>query len=95
MAGQLLSYLKISCMTSDVIEKFIESKENAGKTVNISFRQRNAINGLFIQWKDYEEMKVKNFWRIVPEAKIEEWKKTKDSSLAKLFSGNDFTKIKQ
>ncbi|HOZ78519.1 MAG TPA: short-chain dehydrogenase [Ferruginibacter sp.] len=81
-------------MTNDLIGKFVESKENAGRPVNISFRQRNAINGLFIQWKDYEEMKVKNFWRIVPEGKIEEWKKTKDSSLAKLFSGNDFTKIK-
>lgn len=81
-------------MTNDVIEKFVEAKENDGRAVSISFRQRNPINGLFIQWKDYEEMKTKNFWRIVPEGKIDEWKKTKDSSLAKLFSGNDFTKIK-
>ena len=81
-------------MTNDVIEKIVEAKENNGRQVNISFKQRNAINGLFIQWKDYEEMKTKNFWRIVPKGKIEEWKKTNDSSLAKLFSGNDFTKIK-
>lgn len=81
-------------MTNDLIEKFIESKDRAGKTVNISFKQRNPINGLFIQWKDYDEMKAKNFWRIVSESKITEWQKTKDITLARLFSGGDFTKLK-
>lgn len=81
-------------MTNDVIGKYVESKEVTGKPVHIFFKQRNAITGLFIQWKDYEEMKTKNFWRIVPESKIEEWQKTKDLSLARLFSGADFTKIK-
>ena len=81
-------------MTNDVIGKYVESKDVTGKPVNIFFKQRNAITGLFIQWKDYEEMKTKNFWRIVPESKIEEWQKTKDLSLARLFSGSDFTKLK-
>jgi hypothetical protein len=81
-------------MTNDVIQKFVESKEATDRPVSISFRQRNAITGLFIRWKDYDEMKTKNFWRIVPEAKIAEWQKTKDMGLAKLFSGNDFTKLK-
>lgn len=81
-------------MTNDVIGKYVESKDVTGKPVNIFFKQRNAITGLFIQWKDYEEMKTKNFWRIVPESKIDEWQKTKDLSLARLFSGSDFTKLK-
>ena len=81
-------------MTNDVICKYVESKDVSGRPVSISFRQRNAIMGLFIQWKDYDEMKTKNFWRIVPESKIEEWQKTKDPGLARLFSGNDFTKLK-
>lgn len=81
-------------MTFDVIEKFVESKGAKGKTVNISFKQRNTLSGLFIQWKDYKEMKAKNFWRIVPEAKIIEWEKTNDIELAKLFSGNEFKKLK-
>lgn len=81
-------------MTNDVIGKYVESKEITGKPVSIFFKQRNAITGLFIQWKDYEEMKTKNFWRIVPESKIDEWQKTKDLSLARLFSGSDFTKLK-
>ena len=81
-------------MTNDLIQKFIEYKDRTGKAVNIFFKQRNPINGLFIQWKDYDEMKAKNFWRIVSESKIEEWKKTKDITLARLFSGGDFTKLK-
>lgn len=81
-------------MTSDMIEKYIESKDITGKPVNISFRQRNAIVGLFIESKDYQELKAKNFWRIVAESKIEEWNKTKNTDLAKLFSGTDFTRLK-
>ena len=81
-------------MTSDMIEKYIESKDVTGKPVNISFRQRNAIVGLFIESKDYHELKAKNFWRIVAESKIDEWNKTKNTDLAKLFSGTDFTRIK-
>lgn len=81
-------------MTFELIEKFVESKDAKGRAVNISFKQRNALAGLFIKWKDYDELKVKNFWRIVPESRIEEWKKTNDVQLAKLFSGSDFTKLK-
>jgi hypothetical protein len=81
-------------MTNDLIGKFVESKEMLGQPVNIFFKQRNAITGLFIQWNDYEEMKAKNFWRIVSESKIEEWRQTKDVNLAKLFSGTDFSRLK-
>lgn len=81
-------------MTSEAIEKFIETKGKAEASVNISFKQRNSINGFFIQWKDYDEMKVKNFWRIVSESKMDEYRQTKDISLARLFSGGDFTKLK-
>lgn len=81
-------------MTSDMIEKYVESKEITGKPVNIFFRQRNAIVGLFIESRDYQELKSKNFWRIVSESKIAEWNKTKNEDLAKLFSGTDFTRLK-
>ena len=81
-------------MTADLIEKFVESKDIKGNPVSIFFRQRNAITGLFVEWNDYEEMKAKNFWRIVSESKIDEWRRTKDISLARLFSGTDFTRLK-
>jgi hypothetical protein len=81
-------------MTPEMIGKYVESKEIDGRPVNIFFRQRNSIMGLFIKGNDYEEMKAKNFWRIVSESKIEEWRKTNNADLAKLFSGTDFTRIK-
>lgn len=81
-------------MTNLLIEKYVESSEKINKPVDIFFKQRNSINGLFIQGHDYKEMKAKNFWRIVAESKIAEWNKTKDISLARLFSGSDFTKLK-
>jgi hypothetical protein len=81
-------------MTSEVIEKYIESKEITGKPVTISFKQRNNITGLFIQAYDYAEMKKKNFWRIVSESKIAEWQSSNDINLARIFSGSDFTRIK-
>ena len=81
-------------MTSEVIEKYVESAEVAGKPVTISFKQRNNITGIFILGYDYADMKKKNFWRIISETKIAEWQVSKDVNLARLFSGSDFTKIK-
>ena len=80
-------------MTNELIGKFVEAQDRKGKPVTISFKQRNAISGLFVQGKDYEELKAKNFWRIVCESKIAEWQKTGDPSLPRLFSGSDFTKL--
>ena len=57
------------------------------------WRQRNAITGLFIQWNDYQEMKAKNFWRIVGESNISEWQKSHDNNLAKIFNGSEFNRI--
>lgn len=81
-------------MTSELIEKYVESKDVAGKPVTISFKQRNNITGIFIKGYDYTDMKKKNFWRIVSETKLAEWQVSNDINLARIFSGSDFTKIK-
>ena len=80
-------------MTNDKIEKFIECKEKKRAKVNIHFKQRATVTGLFIRTDDYEELKSKNFWRIVSDSKIEEWEKTKDSSLARIYNGAEFTRL--
>ncbi|MES1221646.1 MAG: short-chain dehydrogenase [Bacteroidota bacterium] len=80
-------------MTNELIEKFVESKGRKNTHVNIHFKQRGVIKGLFIQTDDYRELKSKNFWRIVSESKIEEWGKTKDMSLARIFNGAEFTRL--
>ncbi len=81
-------------MTTELIEKYVESKEVTGKPVVISFKQRNNITGLFIKGYDYAEMKKKNFWRIVSESKMDEWKRSNDMNLARIFNGSDFTRLK-
>ncbi|MEN9569785.1 MAG: hypothetical protein RL172_1016 [Bacteroidota bacterium] len=81
-------------MTADIIEKFIDTKADREEPISIFFKQRNTITGIFIRHKDYEELKSKNFWRIVSGTHLEEWKRTRDVNLARLFSGNDFSKLK-
>ena len=80
-------------MTNHKIEKFIECKPKKNVKVNIHFKQRATVKGLFIRTDDYEELKSKNFWRIVSDSKVEEWEKTKDSSLARIYNGAEFTRL--
>ena len=80
-------------MTNDKIEKFIECKPKKNVKVNIHFKQRATVKGLFIRTDDYEELKSKNFWRIVSDSKVEEWEKTKDNSLARIYNGAEFTRL--
>jgi hypothetical protein len=80
-------------MTSDLIEKFIETGKRTNQAVNIHFKSRNTITGLFIRAGDYNELKSKNFWRIVPSSRLDAWKKTNDMSLSRLFNGTEFTRL--
>lgn len=82
-----------SCMTNEQIEKFIEPKHLSHNSVKIDFKTRNSIIGIFIEAADYKELKSKNFWRIVSEKHIKEWKGTNDNSLARIFNGAEFTKL--
>nr|WP_294906373.1 short-chain dehydrogenase [uncultured Lacibacter sp.] len=82
-------------MTNDMIEKFVEGKSREHMKVNIHFKQRDTIKGVFIRNNDYDELKHKNFWRIVSESKLAEWQRTKDNSLARIFNGADFTRLSE
>jgi hypothetical protein len=81
-------------MTNDQIEKFISNNlEDFGQPVKISFKTRNSLEGIFIQAQDYLELKSKNFWRIVTATNLENYRKSKDVSLARMFNGAEFTKL--
>ncbi|HRH50935.1 MAG TPA: short-chain dehydrogenase [Panacibacter sp.] len=80
-------------MINDLIGKFIESKLHKNNNVNIHFKQRETLKGVFIFNDDYEELKGKNFWRVVSGEKLEEWKRTQDNSLARIFNGADFKRL--
>lgn len=79
-------------MKNDQIEKFLQKTPD--KTlVKISFKTRKPFTGLFVKSTDYTELKSKNFWRIVGESSMQDYQKSKDINLAKIFSGNDITKL--
>jgi hypothetical protein len=80
-------------MTNEQIEKFLSSDIKSNSVIRISFKTRNSILGIFIETPDFNELKSKNFWRIVSEANIEQWKKSRDFNLCRMFNGAEFTKL--
>ncbi len=90
------NYLNTSFkMTNDVIEKYVAPRQSAEKEIKIFFKQRSTITGIFVKGNDYDSLKSKNFWRIVTNSNIAQWKKTKDLNLAKIFNGVEFTKLSE
>lgn len=81
-------------MQIEEIEKFLDTKTDTdNKYIKIDFKKRDAIYGLFVKDRDYNDLKSKNFWRIVTRTHFNEWKKSKNINLAKIFSGSDFAKL--
>ncbi len=82
-------------MTSEMIEKFVAPRISNGEAVNIHFKDRHTVTGLFIHTVDYEELKSKNFWRIVSNQHVSKWEQTKDINLTRLFNGASFTRLSE
>lgn len=80
-------------MLPEQIAKFVETEQLNNAAVKVDFKKRNSITGLFVQLKDYDELKAKNLWRLVSEANLEKWHKTKDINAVKMFNGSDFAKL--
>lgn len=82
-------------MTAEAIEKYIGTKNHTEKALNIHFKTRSTLTGLFIKGVDFKELQEKNFWRVVAEARIEEWKRSKNLNLARIFNGSEFTRLSE
>lgn len=80
-------------MTNEQIEKIIQPKVLGNTPVQISFKSRASIKGIFINSNDFEELKAKNLWRIVAEARIDNYNSSKDGNLARIFNGSEFVKL--
>jgi len=80
-------------MTAELISKFIENEQPANEPVKIEFKKRNAVLGQFVKVTDYDELKSKNFWRIVTETNLQAWNSSKDINLVRIFNGSEFTRI--
>ena len=80
-------------MTTEMIEKFVSGKGRKEAAVNIHFKERSTVKGLFIQGADYDELRSKNFWRIVSSTSLDEWKQTGNFNLTRVFNGVSFTRL--
>lgn len=80
-------------MTTEMIEKFVSGKGRKESTINIHFKERSTVKGLFIQGADYDELRSKNFWRIVSSTSLDEWKQTGNFNLTRVFNGVSFTRL--
>jgi hypothetical protein len=80
-------------MTNEQIEKVVQADHFAKKVFRIHFKARNSMLGIFLNTGDFEDLKSKNFWRVVTETNIDNWKKSKDTNLARIFNGTEFTKL--
>ena len=80
-------------MTNDQIERFLQIKNQKNEPVKVSFKSRKSVVGMFIKTADYDELKSKNFWRIVGSANLESYRKSRDMNLARIFNGSEMTRL--
>lgn len=80
-------------MTNEQIDSFVQKNEFDRNPVKVSFRTRNAFTGIFVKTADYDDLKSKNFWRIVNETNVKKYMSSKDASLARIFNGTEITKL--
>lgn len=81
-------------MQIEEIEKFLDTKITTDdKYIKIDFKKRDSIYGMFVKDRDYNDLKSKNFWRIVTRTNFDEYRKSKNTNLSRIFSGSDFSKL--
>lgn len=77
-------------MTIEQIERFIGTEPDCFSKI---FLKARIVEGIFIKAPDFLELKKKNFWRIVTVNKLQEYQKSKDLNLSRIFNGQEFVKL--
>ncbi len=80
-------------MQIEEIEKFLKKNIAGQQYVKINFKKRDTIYGLFVVDNDYNYLKAKNFWRIVPQSQLTAYSQSKNMNLAKIFNGSEFSRL--
>lgn len=80
-------------MNIEEIEKFLKKTDGHKSYVKITFKKRPTFYGLFLAEKDFTDLKSKNFWRIVPQSQLSAYSQSKNSNLAKIFNGSEFSRL--
>ena len=76
-------------MTIEQIERHIGTDADGFKIV----LKARTVEGIFIKAPDFLELKKKNFWRIVSLSRMQEYQKSKDINLSRIFNGQEFIKL--
>ncbi|MGN6493138.1 MAG: short-chain dehydrogenase [Agriterribacter sp.] len=82
-------------MDIERIERYIQPSIGNNTMIEIRFKSRSPVTGLFIQGADYEELKSKNFWRVVHLSQLEKWSESSDMNVARIFNGASFTSLSE
>lgn len=83
-------------MTAEEIAGFLsrkKSKTQKNDVLKILFKKRTTIDGVIIRERDYEDLKGKNFWRVVFLKDLSSWETTGNINLSRIFNGHDFKKL--
>lgn len=81
-------------MTVEQIENWLAKEAiPQGKIIRFELKKRDPVRGLIVKGRDYNDLKAKNFWRIVTQKNLTAYQKTSDINLAKIFAGSDFAKL--
>jgi hypothetical protein len=81
-------------MNTEEIQKFLQTKATSTNNyVKIDFKKRDPIYGLFVIDNDFNDLSSKNFWRIVTRKHFDEYNKSKNINLARIFNGSEFSKL--
>jgi hypothetical protein len=85
-------------MNTEQIQKFLSNSTKGDnkdhKYVKIDFKTRDSIYGLFItETADFKDLTSKNFWRIVTRKHFDDYNRSKNMDLARIFNGAEFTRL--
>lgn len=80
-------------MDIESIENRIKPSIHNNTTIDIHFKGRSPVTGLFIRADDYHELKSKNFWRVVQVSQLQRWSETNDINVARIFNGASFASL--
>jgi len=82
-------------MNSEQVQNFLATKiKGENKYVKIDFKGRESLYGIFLtDGNDFRDMMSKNFWRVVSRRHFDEYNKSRNPNLARIFNGTAFTKL--
>jgi hypothetical protein len=81
-------------MTIVQIDSFLHKIQFDRQAVKVSFKSREPFIGFFVKTNEYDDLKGKNFWRIIGQNNLQNYLTSKNANLSRIFSGTEITNLK-